>query len=201
MVSGFPFPEIQKLPANWKDGISKKRALVAAFIKRRPELLLKVPTNGTEAGREWPSPRSWDMAARLWAAADSVNAVEDVRNGLVAGCVGPCAIEFFKWIDELDLPDPEELLENPALLVISDRGDLVYVALAAVAHAVISKPSPARWCKGWKVLGHAVQNGAPDVAAFAAELLAQNQPKGVLQLPDEINLFTEILVKAQTARA
>lgn len=197
MVAGFPFPEIPRLPDNWRDGIAKKKAMVAAFIKRRPELLLKVPGNGTDAGREWPSPRSWDMAARLWAAADSVNAETDVRNGLVSGCIGPAAIEFFEWIDALNIPDPEELLEDPSLLTFGDRGDLVYVALASVANAVVTKPSPQRWCKAWKVLGYAVNKGVPDVAAFAAEILAKNQPKGVLQLPDEINLFTEILVKAQ----
>ena len=196
MVAGFPRPEVPKLPDNWRDRIPQKKALVAAFIKRRPELLLKVPKSNADAGREWPSPRSWDMAARLWAAADAAGVETEVRNVLVGGCVGPAATEFFTWIDEFNLPDPEELLENPTSLEIGDRGDLVYVALAAVANVVVTKPSPQRWCKAWKVLGHAVRQGAPDVAAFAAEILAQNRPKGLTQLPEELSLFTDVLVQA-----
>ena len=87
------------------------RAAVGAFLEVRPALVLDVPTVADQAGRGWPSPRSWEAVARLLAACDAVGASEDARTLLVLGAVGEGAgIEFLSWLANMDLPDPEAVL-------------------------------------------------------------------------------------------
>ena len=84
------------------------RALVAAFIKARPSLLRLVPTDAVSQGHAWPSPRTWDRVHRVAAAADAASAGKAVRAILVEGLVGPgAAIEFLRYAEEVDLPDPD----------------------------------------------------------------------------------------------
>jgi MoxR-like ATPase len=49
---------------------SRARSLMAAFLRSRPSLLLQVPDDVSRRGEAWPSPRSWDYATRLIAAAE-----------------------------------------------------------------------------------------------------------------------------------
>src|ERR1700733_13633819 len=66
------------------------------------------------AGRGWPSPRTWEMAARLMAAGNAARASQDARSALIRGAVGDGAgIEFLAWLVEMDLPDPEVVLADP----------------------------------------------------------------------------------------
>jgi hypothetical protein len=111
---------------------------------------------------------------------------------LITGAVGEGAgVEFLAWLVEMDLPDPEQVLADPASFRLPDRGDRAYAALAAVAAAVSADPTPERWTAGWQVLGLAA-DGAPDVAAVAARVLARCRPDGAA-LPQEIHLFAPVL--------
>jgi len=173
MVQGWPAPAVPRLPDNWEAGIPAARALVASFIRSRPHLLLQVPREEAAAGRAWSSPRTWDMAARLLAAAQAAGADEDAVAELVAGCVGEGpALEFLGWRRSLDLQDPEQLLANPASYRHPARGDQVYATLAAVVAAVVARPTQERWRAAWEIIARAVQAGAPDMAAAAARALA-----------------------------
>ena len=95
----------------------------------------------------------------------------------------------------MDLPDPEQVLADPASFRLPDRGDRAYAALAAVAAAVAANPTPERWTAGWQVLGLAA-DGAPDVAAVAARVLARCRPAGLKDMPPEIHLFIPVLKDA-----
>jgi hypothetical protein len=139
------------------------------------------------------------MAARLWAAADAAGAGDAPRSALVRGAVGDGAgVEFLAWLLEMDLPDPEAVLADPASFVLPERGDRAYAALAAVAAAVAARPTPERWTAGWQVLG-AVAANVPDVAAVAARVLARCRPADVT-LPAEIHLFAPVLRDAGLLR-
>ena len=130
-------------------------------------------------GRAWPSPRSWDLAATLLAAGRAAGVGAETVAALVAGCVGDGpALEFLSFLDGLDLPDPEALLADPATFEVPDRGDRALAVLSAVAAAVSSDPTPARWLAGWEVVGTAART-LPDVAATAGRALAACQPEGV----------------------
>jgi len=92
---------------------------------------------------------------------------------------------------EMDLPDPEEALANPASFRLPERGDRAYAALASIAAAVAAEPTPERWTAGWQVLGGCAAQ-VPDVAATAARVLARCRPDGTA-LPAEIKLFAPVL--------
>src|SRR5262249_3299596 len=96
------------------------------------------------------------------------------------------------WLAEMDLPDPERVLADPASFRLPERGDRAYAALAAIAAAVAADPTPERWTAGWQVLGLAA-GGAPDVAAGAARGLRQGRPAGLEKIPPEIHLFIPVL--------
>jgi len=198
MLRGWPAPAVPVLPAGWEAGIPAARALVAAFIRHRPHLLLQVPREEAEASRAWPSPRTWDMAARLLAAADAAQAGDDVAASLVVGCVGEGAgLEFLAWRQSLDLPDPESVLADPGHLQLSGRGDRDFAVLAAVASAAVRNLTRERWLAAWAILARAAEQGGKDVAAAAARSLAAAR-RPDLPLPvKELREFLPLLQKAE----
>lgn len=195
LVNGFEKPEVPKLPAGWEDDIPFTRGLVAGFITVRPGLACELPTDAARAGRGWPSPRTWDMAARLWAAAGAAGASTEAETALITGAVGEGpGIELLMWHLEMDLPDPEEVLADPDAFEVPERHDRAHAVLTSVAAAVAAKPTPQRWLAGWKVVGK-VGEHAPDVGAVAARTLAQCRPAGV-SAPPEVKLFLPLLKDA-----
>jgi hypothetical protein len=185
ITAGWPMSTVPELQALWRHRQAMTRGLVGAFVAARPSLLSQPPRDAAQAGRAWPSPRTWEMAAILLAAADEIGASELARATLVAGAVGDGAgIEFLHWLTEMDLGDPEAALRDPEAFVLPDRGDRAYAALSAVAAAVASNN---------KVLARAGEHA--DVAATAARVLARCRPDGT-QPPPEIKLFAPLLKEA-----
>ena len=192
LAGGWEAPTVPTLPAGWEEGIATTRGLISAFITVRPGLALDLPTDAARAGRGWPSPRTWDMAARVWTAARAAGASTEAETALVTGAVGDGAgIELLMWQMEMDLPDPEAVLADPDAFEVPERGDRAHAVLSSVAAAVAADPTVERWLAGWRVLGKAGE-GAPDVAAVAARVLAQCRPKGA-PAPPEVKLFAPLL--------
>ncbi len=188
-----------QLPDDWGAELGLALALVAAFLHVRPALACAPPSDADAAGRGWPSPRTWEMAARLWAASGATGSTEESRSALVRGAVGEGAgVEFLAWVAEMDLPDPEAVLADPAGFLLPARGDRAYAAVAAVAAVVAANPTPQRWAAGWQVLGRAAET-APDVAAVAARTLARCRPEGAAP-PAELQLFAPVLRDAGLLR-
>jgi len=182
-------PSLPGLPeAQW----APARALVAAFIRRRPHLLLQLPENESQAGQAWPSPRSWDMASRMVARSGD----RDTLAALVCGCVGEGAgMEFLAWQRDLDLPDPEELLANPERFKLPERGDQAYAVLSSVATAAAGNLTKERWAAAWRIMGEAAAQGGKDVAAVSVRTLARAR-RPDLALPPELREFVPLLQKA-----
>lgn len=195
LIGGWAAPVVPVLPEGWESQRAVGRGLVSAFVSVRPALTVAMPEDGASAGRGWPSPRSWEMAALLWTAATVSGASEQARAALVMGSVGQgTGLELLNWASEMDLPDPEEVLANPEAFVMPERGDRAYAALSAVAAAVAANPTQERWLAAWKVLARAADKGA-DVAALAARVLAKCRPDGVAA-PAELKLFAPVLREA-----
>lgn len=174
MLQGFPSPSFPRLDNNWRALQTETRATVAGFIRSKPQLLLAVPQNDAAAGKPWPSPRSWDMAARLMAANKAASAGAESEIMLVAGCVGDgVGIEFLNWRNALDLPDPESLLQNPGKFVMPDRGDRAFTVLASVAAAVARNTTKQRYLAAWSIFRIAATKGQKDVAAASVRALAK----------------------------
>jgi hypothetical protein len=193
--SGWVTPAPPSLSDGWERRVLVARSWVAAFITVRPALAVEVPGDAAGAGRAWPSPRTWDMAARLLAACEGAGTGELARSLLVRGAVGQGAgVEFLSWLVEADLPDPEAVLADPDSFELPSRGDRAYAALSSVTAAVASEPTPQRWAAGWVVLGKA-GDAAPDVAAIAARTLARCRPPGA-PVPPEVAVFAPLLREA-----
>lgn len=196
MVQGWPVPSVPRLPDGWEAGIPAARVLVASFIRHRPHLLLQLPESEDQAGKAWPSPRSWDMASRLLAATEAAKAGEDIAASLIAGCVGEGpGLEFLSWRRNLDLPDPEEVLRNPEKFRVPDRGDQAFAVLTAVVSAAVSNLTKDRWLAAWQVLARAAEQGAKDIAAASAKALAAARKPGLPLPQKELREFIPLLQK------
>lgn len=196
LTVGFPDPTaLLSRPEPSSAHLLLARSSVAAFLRVRPSLVLQVPSTSAEAGRGWPSPRSWETVARLWAAAEAAQAPLDVRGALVRGAVGdgPGA-EFLSWHTHLDLPDPALVLTDPDSFELPDRGDRAYAALAAVASYAVASQDPQLWEAAWRVVARAATT-APDVAVLVARVLATRRPPGA-RLPAAVAVLAPVLQAA-----
>jgi len=192
LSGGWPPVPVPDLNEGWERRVGVARSWVGGFIRVRPMLAVVVPEDAASAGRAWPSPRSWDTAARLLAAAEAAGSDDLVRSLLVRGVVGQGpGVELLTWLVEADLPDPELVLADPESFVLPERGDRAYAALSSVGAAVAADPTPERWRRGWVVFGR-VGESALDVAAAASRALVRCRPAGA-PVPPEITLFAPLL--------
>ncbi|RDI34883.1 AAA family ATPase [Lentzea flaviverrucosa] len=155
------------------DSVAFARRAVCELLAARPNLVHQMPKNEALRGGAWPSPRSWEMALRLIAFATAAGTSREVLSMLVRGTVGDGpGLELLASLDRMDLPDPEELLADPAAAVLPERGDLRQVVLDGVVAAVRNRPDEARWNAAWALLTLAVETGPPDLVVVAASTLA-----------------------------
>ncbi len=192
LAIGFPPPPASSHTGPDPARLATARATVAAFLKVRPTLVLQVPTVATQAGRGWPSPRSWETVATLLGMCDTAGADDDVRVTLISGAVGDgAAIEFLSWQANADLPDPETVLADPDSFELPERSDRAFAVLTAVASVAIAHGDADSWTAAWKVLAKATE-AAPDVATLVAQSLAAARPNGAV-LPPEVLQLTPVL--------
>lgn len=204
MVAGWPSPEIARLPKDWRSNLAATRGLLAAFIQRRPELLLALPKSAKEQGQAWASPRMWSRVAELLTAAEACGYGKKsaVARLLIRGCVGEAAtVEFTQWYTNLDLRDPEEYLADPKNTPLPTRQDQIMATLDSVAAAALDrsksdKARAERYYKAWQVIGRILTTKG-DIGIPASRSLANNMPKGIEKnLPEELDDILPILEKA-----
>ncbi|MGW0421291.1 AAA family ATPase [Streptomyces sp. NPDC003015] len=160
-------------PLKLPQAVDFARRAVCGLLAARPTLVHRLPTNETRRGGPWPSPRSWDMTLSLVAFATAAGSARDVLSLLVRGTVGDGpGLELLASLDRLDLPDPEDVLADPAGAVLPERGDLRQAVLDGVVAAVRARPGRARWDAAWAVLVRALETGAPDLVVVPATTLA-----------------------------
>ncbi|GAA0449783.1 ATPase AAA [Paractinoplanes deccanensis] len=173
--------------------LARARGLIAGFLTARPGLTHHLPADAESRGGAWPSPRTWDMALRLLVFHFCTTLGREALATALVGAVGDGAgLELVTYLDELDLPDPERVLANPAAFALPDRGDRQLAFLTAVVAAVASSVTRARWEAAWEVLAKAVDAGVPDVAARAAFDLARMRDPG-WPVPAAIDAFVDVL--------
>ncbi|MFJ9154091.1 AAA family ATPase [Streptomyces sp. NPDC102270] len=160
-------------PLKLPQAVDFARRAVCGLLAARPTLVHRLPTNETRRGGPWPSPRSWDMTLSLVAFATAAGSARDVLSLLVRGTVGDGpGLELLASLDRLDLPDPEDVLADPAGAALPERGDLRQAVLDGVVAAVRARPDRARWDAAWAVLVRALETGAPDLVVVPATTLA-----------------------------
>lgn len=160
-------------PGKLPEAVEFARRAVCGLLAARPTLVHRLPSGETRRGGPWPSPRSWDMTLSLIAFATAAGSARDVLSLLVRGTVGDGpGLELLASLDRLDLPDPEEVLADPAGAVLPERGDLRQAVLDGVVAAVRARPDRTRWDAAWAVLVRALETGAPDLVVVPATTLA-----------------------------
>lgn len=211
MTSDFPIPSFPMLPDDWKSHIPESRAMVASFAKARPEMISSLPKEESLQAGAWPSPRSWTVAAEMLAAVKSIDGKNDILTELIAGCVGNGAgLEFVNFLNELDLPDPKEVLAAGKKYKLPKAGDKQFAILnSATSYAIRSiecsyeaEDAIETWNQIWAVLEGAADQGAVDVAAGVCPNLVKCYENGMEQgidLPlveSAIEAFIPMLAKS-----
>jgi hypothetical protein len=160
------------------DAVREARRAVGGFLTARPDYTHRLPKNADARGGAWPSPRTWEMAMRLLAFAFASNADSETVAIAVRGAVGDGAgLELLAFLEQADLPDPEELLRDPGGFAVPNRGDLVHATLAAMIDAVRRRPTHERWQAGWAVLARIATAQPVDLLVSAVmDLAALREP-------------------------
>jgi hypothetical protein len=179
--------------------VSAEKVLVSGFLRARGSQLNAIPRDAAGRGRAFPTPRTWDYAARLSALAGWVGAPPAVRRLVVAGCVGEAAAhEYLAWVSVQDLPDPETLLADPAAYSFAGvRPDRVYVVLQSVLAAVVRHGTAERWANAVRVCaaaGDAV--GLDPAVPVVRALMRPGLRPGGTPVPAEISRFGPALALA-----
>ena len=200
LVTGqWPELEVPALTASYDVELAVARSLVAGFLRARGGLLSAVPKDAASRGRAFPTPRTWDYAARLVAACRVADTGPEVLRLLVDGVIGASSgHEFLAWVRALDLPDPEKALADPASIDFSGmRPDRVHVTLQSVLAAVTGAPSPERWTAAMSVCVHAANAVGvdPAVPVVRALLRGTTRPPGAA-LPEGMSVFVAPLALA-----
>lgn len=168
----------------------RARSMVAAFISRRPELLLQMPKDETQWA--WPSPRSWDHASRLMAMVldQGVNAWAEY----VVSCVGSgAAMEFINWATYVDLPDPEQIIANPHKAPVPDKPDQQFAVASALSAALQNKPTPDRW-RAVESYTARLAEDSEDIAALLGRTLV-NTMRDVWKMDPTVDLSPTLIKK------
>lgn len=190
----FPEPDFPILPEGWEKRIGEIASLVVAFHRHRPTLFTpqvdsagNIQMDRAKLGGPWPSPRSWTNAVKCLAAATAVNADDGVKYQLVSGCVSESvAGEFFTWQRNLDLPDPEDLLDEfikarkakrEPRYEHPDRPDKTIAMLGSVTHAILNKVDRHRWEAGIDILFEASQHEMDVAFSCAGSLVGMLRPE------------------------
>lgn len=165
MLTGWRVP-----PVHVKRGSGQLGAhTIAGYIQsRRGVLAPGVPLTPTEAGKAWPSPRTWDMLGKLLPFCASL----EVQTLAGLGCIGSAhALEFMTWVRHADLPDPAVVLDarGKNFEWKEARSDRVFALLGSIVAYV--KDNPDRWADAWETLGYCAKRSSVDVAAHAAGLM------------------------------
>lgn len=202
----FPVPTFRTLPDDWHERTSAWGTLIDSFRRHKPNLFETteedMQKDRENAGKAFPSPRTWTFARDCAAALESIDA-EPVRvKEAVCACVGDSAAgEFWTWKSELDLPDPEIMLQ---LLIkpqgqkldfdglckaafkkenlarerrVPRRGDQVMAVIGAVTDRVRRENTKERWDGAALLLEKVWASDHREIAAISAGGLLQPDVK------------------------
>lgn len=150
--------EVWATVCGWVDG----------FLTKFPQHY-KVKKRIEEERNAFPSPRAWDNVKAILAVFTSVGASDGALYAAVAGCVGEgIAHEFFTYINALDAPSPQDVLNNPQL-IDGLRHDILVALLSAIPSLVATNSKLLE--RAFDVALHFESTGRKDYAYLLARRL------------------------------
>jgi hypothetical protein len=171
------------------------RALVAGFLNKLPHLLCEVPSYAANNGA-YPCPRSWFNGALLLAALRAQGCSATLQHTALSGAVGSgVSTQFFAWVEESGLPDPDEILRDPkAWTPPAGRADKTMAILLGVTYAVAGKPTQTRVDKALDAIIRAADAGQAGVAITVVKPFLTNPAiLPFLKEPTQLAALTDIL--------
>lgn len=112
------------------------RGFVVGFLTENTKLINACPEDADEAGKAWPSMRSWDNAARMLGQVNESSVTENkmLAKTIVYACVGESTGKLFmSWMNDLKLPDYHQVMDNPDSIGWRTlRGDELLMTLSTV---------------------------------------------------------------------
>ncbi len=212
MVGDYPNPEIPGFEENWEDRLPLARRLVASFLQttndfNAPDL------DGAEAQRvvgAYPSPRTWEYAARLLAAVDASSLegrrADETKMLALRSVVGDAAATaFFNFLRYPNMPKPEDALRNPhgiedrKELFATDTPDRGYIFLNAMTRYAVQAGSVDAWKNAWRVLGVFAKRECATLCAAHALVLFKRRPAEAPESLPEMEAFRDLLPSAEEA--
>lgn len=179
------------------DEVRAARQLVGAFLRARPDLTTVMPNASSEAGRAYPTPRSWESAATMFGYARAAGVSAVATRMLLVGAIGQAAaVEFLAYINDLDLPAPQDVLANPDTFEVPTRGDRVY----AVAFGTLSYVKDDLTVESWTTMGRVLKRIAEanhaDIAVAVASPWMKMKPEAARPDSDTLGALSPILREA-----
>lgn len=162
--------------------LAKAKGLVTGFLNKRQALIHAQPKPGDPAAsKAWPSRRTWEMAIRAIAGAETHGLGPVESEMLVAGCVGEgAAAELTAYQATAELPDPADLLDGKIKWKPDARLDRTLAVYSSCAALVAPNDAVKRADRSemlWTLLGEVAKDAA-DVAIPAMRALVRAKLSG-----------------------
>lgn len=105
--------EEKRVTKLWPEAWARAVGLETSFLGAK-DMKNQMPKVGSpQAGRAWPSDRSWEMATRAYASSIIHNLSEAEQEVFVEAFIGPAAAgDWFTFIKDQDLPNAAHLLDG-----------------------------------------------------------------------------------------
>ena len=190
-----PVAEEARVMALWPSAFAASACRFAAFLDARPDLLDRMPQEGDPArGRAWPSPRSWEMAARCEAAGAIHGLTGEEVDTLGAGCVGENTWQTYcDYIAAQDLPNAADVLDGVTQWTPdAKRLDITSAVINAAVAVVIPKDASKRDARIgalWALLGKVGSAGARDLTHGPAQAMIK---AGLLGHPAALQVMADM---------
>lgn len=194
MTTGFKAPTAVA-PGLRADSPARKAKVagsITGYLRNHREMVLDLPADAARAGRGWPSPRSWDNAARVLSCTPEHR--DDLQMVVLTGCVGEgAAIEYMAWLAAADLYDPEDVLNDPQIVDWDSRPDRIFALTGSIVSLATSNPK--LWTKAVNVHTACAAAGHPDLAWAGMGALLEHAPVGAEVPPAAARAFSGIMVR------
>ena len=170
------------IKARWDDAFARTVDLISGYLSKKPAMLNSMPAAGTEEySHAWPSPRSWEFAARAYTTALILDQPIAAAT-LLEACVGSgVAGEFAAWIKEANLPSAEDILRGK-WKPVDNRMDINAAALSVVSYWVTKVATQAELVQhgaaAWDFLGKLIDKGQADLILQPMSAIHKKIPKG-----------------------
>ena len=195
-INGFPTVEVPSFPKNITMKEKQAKAIVGYFIGSKPDLLSRVPENfGLSKGKfkahsyGFPTSRAWETVARIYAACVSGKFMSDGRpigkmtlELMIKGVVGEAAaVAFLSYVKNLDLQNPNAILEGVEDVIIPNRADQATSLLIGLEHIFQLNPTPELWERYGDALSLLHGSNYADLAySYSKRWLTDLRPEGCL---------------------